>query len=341
MKKITRYCLLTCAFVLMSHTCMAAASSSAAAEMPASAVSDDAGRPRRPACLCPITSKVMRDPVVASDGHTYERAAIVKLIGSSRDPKSPLTGLPFTSKDVFDNLALKRIIEEFNPRIQGEPSALEPLRTSPSAAAVENGKGEKDEEKAKISVVTHRPIPAIAHGYEEVYQRLLKGQLVYRPNKGSDIGMIVLPFASLENPLDGTFNLSQCGDAGQYLSIATGYRQGKKAENANKVEIWIAPRFVIDMAPATTAGHFKSIIREWPVRAPIGLFWTWGGADSLNIMDYSVFNSFEQLASETLNEKHKVANSTHETTGESLLHSLVYSWRCPKEEIFGHFQVSF
>ena len=31
--------------------------------------------------LCPITLEIFRDPVVAKDGHTYERQAIVEWIG--------------------------------------------------------------------------------------------------------------------------------------------------------------------------------------------------------------------------------------------------------------------
>ncbi|MBL8677229.1 MAG: hypothetical protein JNJ47_07430, partial [Alphaproteobacteria bacterium] len=87
-----------------------------------------------------------------------------------------------------------------------------------------------------------KPMPGIARGHEGVYERFLRGILVYRPQEGSDVGMIEMPIADLANPLEGIFDLSRCGDAGNYLSIATGYRKGKKAENANKVEVWLAPR---------------------------------------------------------------------------------------------------
>jgi len=32
--------------------------------------------------LCPISCELMRDPVIAADGHTYERAAITRWIES-------------------------------------------------------------------------------------------------------------------------------------------------------------------------------------------------------------------------------------------------------------------
>ena len=89
-------------------------------------------------------------------------------------------------------------------------------------------------------------IPPVAQGYEKIYERFRNGVLIYRPKKGSDEGMIKLRIADLENPLDGTFDLSRCGHVMKYLSISTGYRKRKKVENASKVEIWFAPRFLIN-----------------------------------------------------------------------------------------------
>ena len=39
--------------------------------------------------LCPITLEIFRDPVVASDGHTYERKAIEEWI--QKNGTSPIT----------------------------------------------------------------------------------------------------------------------------------------------------------------------------------------------------------------------------------------------------------
>jgi hypothetical protein len=43
----------------------------------------------RESCMCPITQEVMVDPVVASDGHVYERSAILRCIQAGQP--SPLT----------------------------------------------------------------------------------------------------------------------------------------------------------------------------------------------------------------------------------------------------------
>jgi hypothetical protein len=46
--------------------------------------------------LCPITFDLMTDPVVAADGHSYERSPITKWISSKEN--SPRTGEPLESK---------------------------------------------------------------------------------------------------------------------------------------------------------------------------------------------------------------------------------------------------
>jgi len=64
------------------------------------------------AFLCPITHEVMRDPVVLSDGHTYERSAINKWIKILGRTTSPMTGAPLTSTSLTPNFTLKSMIVE-------------------------------------------------------------------------------------------------------------------------------------------------------------------------------------------------------------------------------------
>ena len=59
--------------------------------------------------LCPITHDVMRDPVVLSDGHTYERQAIEKWIKLGRTT-SPMTGATLTSTSLTPNFTLRSMI---------------------------------------------------------------------------------------------------------------------------------------------------------------------------------------------------------------------------------------
>ena len=61
--------------------------------------------------LCPITLSIMRDPVLMSDGQTYERSAIEKHLQAS--PFSPLTKQPISMKDAIPNYNLKSLIENY------------------------------------------------------------------------------------------------------------------------------------------------------------------------------------------------------------------------------------
>ena len=51
--------------------------------------------------LCPITYDLLREPMVASDGHTYEKMAIEKWLKSD-SPKSPLSGEVLVDKEIVE-----------------------------------------------------------------------------------------------------------------------------------------------------------------------------------------------------------------------------------------------
>eukprot|EP00210_Caulerpa_lentillifera_P006949 g6644.t1 len=59
---------------------------------------------------CPITFEVMKDPVIAADGHTYERRAIEQWL--RRKQESPVTRQPISSTLLTPNLAIKHIITQ-------------------------------------------------------------------------------------------------------------------------------------------------------------------------------------------------------------------------------------
>lgn len=148
-----------------------------------------------------------------------------------------------------------------------------------------------------------RSIKSIKHEY--LYQRFLKGILVYRPNEESDDGQIDLPIAALDNPLEGTFDLSQCGDvAGKYLTISTGYRKEKKAENENKIEIWLTPRFLVAKEINGSAQHYQDIFpNQWSAKAPIGILWSYGSSDEMEWYTYLTTNTMDELGNNNMYEK--------------------------------------
>jgi hypothetical protein len=133
---------------------------------------------------------------------------------------------------------------------------------------------------------------------KEVLKKIYNGKLIYTDPETEKTTELLI--ADLYHPLEGEFKLP--GDAGNYLSIYMGYRKGKNSKNAEKVEIWFAPRFLIAKDLDTTASHFKPIMDNWkPEQAPVGIFFTWGGCDNFDtyyaltcvgtarLHDYSVF----------------------------------------------------
>jgi hypothetical protein len=61
--------------------------------------------------LCPITCAIMKDPVICSDGHTYERKAIETWLRTQN--KSPTTNLPLINKTLIPNVFAKRVIDSY------------------------------------------------------------------------------------------------------------------------------------------------------------------------------------------------------------------------------------
>ncbi|RYG64203.1 FHA domain-containing protein, partial [archaeon] len=59
--------------------------------------------------LCPITYELMREPVVASDGHTYEKNAIDKWLKTNHT--SPRSGEPMDNLCI-PNINLKKLIQD-------------------------------------------------------------------------------------------------------------------------------------------------------------------------------------------------------------------------------------
>ena len=61
--------------------------------------------------FCPLTMKVLRDPVVTADGQTYERTEIASWFELG-NKTSPLTGAELPSTHLTSNIALRNAIQE-------------------------------------------------------------------------------------------------------------------------------------------------------------------------------------------------------------------------------------
>jgi hypothetical protein len=62
--------------------------------------------------LCPITHELLNDPVLAEDGHTYERAAIAKWYSQGKT-RSPVTNEEVTGTKLMPNLAIKKLVDQY------------------------------------------------------------------------------------------------------------------------------------------------------------------------------------------------------------------------------------
>ncbi|KAK9829576.1 hypothetical protein WJX72_006579 [[Myrmecia] bisecta] len=65
---------------------------------------------------CPITHDFMQDPVIAEDGHTYDRAAIVEWF--SQHDTSPMTNQVLATKVLIPNILMRRLIQSHLAREQ-------------------------------------------------------------------------------------------------------------------------------------------------------------------------------------------------------------------------------
>lgn len=61
--------------------------------------------------VCPITGNIIFDPVMTSDGHTFERKAIEAWL--EKHEYSPITNLNLDSKILLPNFALKQLIKDY------------------------------------------------------------------------------------------------------------------------------------------------------------------------------------------------------------------------------------
>lgn len=82
--------------------------------------------------LCPITQDLMRDPVVAEDGHSYEREAIKRWFLSHNT--SPLTNKALYSKRVVANHNLRAHVIHFCELLASERAAQTAPDGAPSAS---------------------------------------------------------------------------------------------------------------------------------------------------------------------------------------------------------------
>lgn len=90
--------------------------------------------------LCPISLTLMKDPVIACDGHSYEKESITKWFETHNT--SPITNLPLANKMLIENHTLKGAIEEYLSRTNsGAVSSDNTTNRTPTRSTPTRGKG--------------------------------------------------------------------------------------------------------------------------------------------------------------------------------------------------------
>eukprot|EP00750_Incisomonas_marina_P008231 INCI1538.1.p1 GENE.INCI1538.1~~INCI1538.1.p1 ORF type:complete len:630 (+),score=107.53 INCI1538.1:368-2257(+) len=99
--------------------------------------------------LCPITQEAFEDPVVAADGHTYERGGILQWL--EKHDTSPLTGAQLSSKQLFTNWTLRSILADYRSTFLARHRATQAAATpGPSSAAATASNANRDGSRVQL-----------------------------------------------------------------------------------------------------------------------------------------------------------------------------------------------
>lgn len=101
--------------------------------------------------VCPITRSLMQDPVIAADGHSYERSAIEQWIATKR--VSPKTNVPLHNTNLLPNHTLKAAIESF---VESRASGAKPSRASGAKRSRASGGTRAPRASGIRTATTHR-----------------------------------------------------------------------------------------------------------------------------------------------------------------------------------------
>jgi len=100
--------------------------------------------------ICPITRDLMSDPVICSDGHTYERHAIEEWLRSNS--RSPKTNQRLHSRDLIPNHALRGTIEGMKRRRRQRQPASHQVYGHAAEDQTRSGAGETAARRQKWQV---------------------------------------------------------------------------------------------------------------------------------------------------------------------------------------------
>jgi Mg-chelatase subunit ChlD len=105
--------------------------------------------------MCPISMDLMTDPVMAPDGHTYERSAITEWLSTHNT--SPITRVHMTVAELQTNFALKNAIERW--KISNEPMSPPPSSIVTPESKTFTIKASRSDDKMVLDINTTHATP--------------------------------------------------------------------------------------------------------------------------------------------------------------------------------------
>ena len=105
--------------------------------------------------MCPISMDLMADPVIGTDGHTYERTAITEWLSTHN--MSPLTRRPMTLADIQPNFALRGALERWKLANEPMPQSIDILALAESKSI--SITAHKNDDKMVLDIKTTHKTP--------------------------------------------------------------------------------------------------------------------------------------------------------------------------------------
>jgi len=108
--------------------------------------------------FCPLTKELFIDPVVTSDGNTFERHAIEQWLRTN--DASPLTKEKLENKLLFPNpLIQKHILDHYNKYLARKAVRTSKVEEKKPQSEVERPVEVKKEEPAPLPLKSEEPVP--------------------------------------------------------------------------------------------------------------------------------------------------------------------------------------
>jgi hypothetical protein len=197
--------------------------------------------------FCPITHEIMTDPVLGTDGITYERIAITQWL--EKEHVSPMTRQPMAISDLKPNLAIKELVSNMSavPVLQVSTGSI-PIHDPVNIIAIIDTSG---------SMGTRCECAAADNSVESSYiTRLQLAQHAVRTVAGSltdDDKLAIVEFNDSATPLTGLLNTNS-------KNLELIYQKLDSLVPQNRTNIWDAIRVSVELVKASQCSEKVHIL---------------------------------------------------------------------------------